>query len=108
MPENFAKVARVEEVKAGTMKRVEVNGHPILLANVDGTIYATDDTCTHEDTSLSNGYLQGGVVKCPLHNSRFNLKTGKVMEDPAQENLRTYSVRIEGRDILIGPARRKK
>jgi len=106
MSENFVKVARVEEVKPGKMKRVEVHGHHILLANVDGEFYATDDTCTHEDTSLSNGYLEGDVVKCPLHNSRFNVRTGEVLEEPAEENLRSYPVRIEGRDILVGLARK--
>lgn len=56
--------------------------------------------------SLSKGYLEGDVVKCPLHNRRFNVRTGEVLEDPAEENLRTYSVRIEGRDILVGLAKK--
>lgn len=105
MPDKFLKVARIEELTPGTMKQVVVDGHPILIANIDGTFYATDDTCTHEDTSLSRGHLAGGVVKCPLHNSRFNLRTGEVLEDPAEENLRTYPVRVDGSDILVGPAR---
>lgn len=105
-PGQFRSVARVEELTPGTMKRVLVNGHPILIANVDGRFYAADDTCTHEDTSLSRGHLAGDVVKCPLHNSRFNLRTGEVLEDPAEENLRTYPVRVDGSDILVGPAGR--
>jgi nitrite reductase/ring-hydroxylating ferredoxin subunit len=84
------------------MKRVEIGGRRILLANVDGRFYATADTCTHEDASLSAGSLRGEIVKCPLHGSRFNVCTGQVMEEPAAENLKTYPVRVEGESILIG------
>ncbi len=97
----FIKVARVGEIKPGKMKCVKVNGHRYLLANIDGTLYATDDACTHEDASLSTGSLQGEYVKCPLHNSRFNVRTGQVMEEPAQDNLVTHLVKIDGNDILI-------
>jgi len=68
---------------------------------VDGKFYATDDTCTHEDASLSTGFLKGDIVKCPLHGSRFNVCTGKALEEPAEEDLRTYPVRLEGGRILI-------
>jgi 3-phenylpropionate/trans-cinnamate dioxygenase ferredoxin subunit len=63
---------------------------------------AVDDTCTHEEASLSTGVLRGELVKCPLHGSRFSVCTGEVLEDPAEENLRTYPVRLEGGHILIG------
>lgn len=86
------------------MKRVDVNGRRILLANVDGRFYATEDRCTHEDASLSTGSLRGELVKCPLHGSRFNVRTGEVLEEPAKETLSTYPVHIEGNDILIALA----
>lgn len=101
-PHTFLRIARRGELAAGKMKRIDVNGHRILLANVDGRYYATDDTCTHEDASLSTGFLKGDIVKCPLHGSRFNLCTGEVLDDPAEENLRTYPVTLDGDDILIG------
>ena len=84
------------------MKRADVRGRRILLANVDGRICAVDDTCTHEDASLSTGVLKGELVKCPLHGSRFNVCTGKALEEPAEESLRTYPVRLEGARILVG------
>ena len=101
MTHNFIKVARVGDVKPGKMQCVKVAGRRYLLANIDGTVYATDDTCTHEDASLSSGSLHGEYVKCPLHNSRFNVRTGQVMEDPATQNLVTRLVKIDGDDILI-------
>lgn len=95
------KVARRGELMPGKMKRVDLDGRRILLANVDGNYCAADDTCTHEDASLSTGFLKGYIVKCPLHGSRFNLRTGEVLDDPAEQNLRTYPVRVDGDDILI-------
>lgn len=103
MAEGFIKVAELEQLPVGTMQCVEVGGTRVLLANVDGQVYATDDTCSHEDASLSTGSLKDGYVKCPLHGSRFNLKTGEPLEEPAEEPLNTYPVRIEGQDILIRP-----
>ena len=101
MAHNFIKVARVGDIKPGKMQCVKVKGRRYLLANIDGSVYATDDRCTHEDASLSSGSLHGEYVKCPLHNSRFNVRTGQVMEDPATENLVTRQVKIDGDDILI-------
>ena len=101
MPQNFVKIARRGELMPGKMKRVDLDGRRILLANVDGHYCAADDTCTHEDASLSTGFLKGDIVKCPLHGSRFNLRTGAVLDDPAEQNLRTYPVRVDGDDILI-------
>jgi 3-phenylpropionate/trans-cinnamate dioxygenase ferredoxin subunit len=97
------KIASVGDLAPGKMKRFDLNGERILLANVGGRICATADTCTHEDASLSAGSLRGELVRCPLHGSRFNVCTGKVMEEPAFEDLKTYPVRVEGDSILIGP-----
>ncbi len=102
MSDGFIEVARAGELQPGRMKRVDVRGRRILLANVDGRICAADDTCTHEEASLSTGVLEGPLVKCPLHGSRFNVCTGEALEEPAEENLRTYPVRLEGGRILIG------
>ncbi len=105
MHDPFVKVAHTGQLPLGKMLRVDIEGHGILLANVDGHYYAVDALCTHEDASLYTGCLQGEFVKCPLHGSRFHLKTGKVMEDPAEEDLQTYRVRLEGEDILVDPTR---
>lgn len=101
MPDRYIKVACIDELQPGKMKRIDIDGRRILLANVGGDFYATADTCTHEEASLSAGSLKGELVKCPLHGSRFNLRTGEVLEEPAEENLKTYAVRVEGKDILI-------
>jgi nitrite reductase/ring-hydroxylating ferredoxin subunit len=102
MTQEFLDAGRSGELPEGTMKRIDLRGRRILLANVAGRLCAVDDTCTHEEASLSKGVLRGELVKCPLHNSRFNVCTGEALEEPAEENLRTYPVREEGGRILIG------
>ena len=102
MTQEFIEAGKAGDLAPGTMKRIDVRGRHILLANVDGRICAVDDTCTHEDASLSTGVLKGDLVKCPLHGSRFNVCTGKALEEPAEEDLRTYAVRLEGGRILVG------
>jgi 3-phenylpropionate/trans-cinnamate dioxygenase ferredoxin subunit len=98
----FVMAARVGDVPPGAMKRVDIGARRILLANVGGQFYAVDDTCTHEDASLSRGALRGEWVKCPLHGSRFNVRTGEVVEEPASEKLATYPVRLEAGEVWIG------
>lgn len=101
----FLDAGKAGELREGTMRRVDLGGRRILLANVAGRLCAVDDTCTHEEASLSTGVLKGELVKCPLHNSRFNVCTGKALEEPAEEDLRTYPVREEGGRILVGVPR---
>jgi len=102
MRPEFLDAGKSGELREGTMKRVDIGGRRILLANVAGRLYAVDDTCTHEEASLSTGVLKGELVKCPLHNSRFNVRTGEALEEPAEEDLGTYPVREEGGRILVG------
>ncbi|MFV1996636.1 MAG: Rieske (2Fe-2S) protein [Acidiferrobacterales bacterium] len=101
MPRNFVKLANINCLNAGNMMCITIDDKGILLANIDGTFYATDEMCTHEDARLCTGSLKDEYVKCPLHGSRFNLKTGRVVDDPADEALRTYPLRIEKDQILI-------
>lgn len=99
---DFIEAVEAKQLAPGSMTCVVVDGRRILVANVDGVFFATDDTCTHEDASLSSGSLKGELVKCPLHGSRFSLRTGEPREDPAEEPLRCYPVKVENGKVLIG------
>ena len=101
MAEQWMRIAGRDELPPGKMRRIEFRERRILLANVGGRFYATDDTCTHEDASLASGFLRHDWVQCPLHGSRFNVRTGEVADEPAEVNLRTYAVRIDGNDIWL-------
>jgi 3-phenylpropionate/trans-cinnamate dioxygenase ferredoxin subunit len=102
MTDTYIPVAKTGDLLPGKMICVQVAGERILVANVDGVYYATDDTCTHEDASLSSGSLTGELVKCPLHGSRFSLRTGEPVEDPAEERLRCFPVQVRDGDVLVG------
>lgn len=99
----FVDVASINDLPSGTTKMFVLGNNDILLANVDGKIYAVDDMCTHEDSSLSLGCLKGELVSCTLHGSRFNVRTGEPMEEPATEALQRYTVRIQNDRIEICP-----
>ena len=102
MSVNFVKATVLDTLKTGKMMRIKLGEQDILLANVDGTVYAVDNQCPHEDASLYNGALKGDCVECPLHGSLFDLKTGKPLTEPATETICTYPVKIENNDILVG------
>lgn len=97
----YIDVASLAELAPGRTLKINTTVGDILLANVEGKIYAVDDMCTHEDSSLSLGCLKGELVSCTLHGSRFSVRTGQAMEEPATESLRRYSVRVKHGRIEI-------
>ena len=85
-----------EDAPDETLRRVETGGRAVCLGRVDGTWVAFDDTCTHEECPLSDGYLEGAVVVCPCHGSEFDVHTGEVLSPPAFDPLPIYEVRVAG------------
>ena len=91
-------LAAVEEIPPGQMGAFEIGEFNLALYNIDGTIFATDNVCTHAYALLTDGWLDNGIVECPLHAGQFDVCSGKAVCSPAEVDLRTYSVRInEGR-----------
>jgi|SRR6516225_3405753 nitrite reductase/ring-hydroxylating ferredoxin subunit len=97
----FRKAARTEDVPAGQGKIVKAGGRHIALFNIDGTYYAIDDTCPHRGGPLSEGEVAGTTVTCPWHHARFDLKTGDVVNPPAEVGVSRYNVRVVGSDVEI-------
>ncbi len=97
----YVKVCEVADVQVGTMLPVEVGGRRLMVVNVDGALYAVDRICTHEEADLSTGFLTGCVVTCPLHLSRFDVKTGEVQNPPATRPLGTYKLKVEGTSVYV-------
>ena len=94
-------VADAAEVAPGTMLHVEVEGRQICVYNVNGDYYATDDICTHRRARLSDGYLDGRVVQCPLHFGTFDVLTGKALNPPCKFPLETYPVALDDQRVFI-------
>lgn len=97
----YTTVASLKDLKTCKLLRVKPHGLRIALAYVDGKVFAVDDMCSHEDASLSRGSLHGECIKCPLHGSRFDLNSGKALDEPAEDPVKTYPVKIVGNDILV-------
>jgi 3-phenylpropionate/trans-cinnamate dioxygenase ferredoxin subunit len=74
-----------------------------LLRDDDGTVWALDDTCTHEEASLAEGWVEGGYVECPLHSSKFCLKSGEVQGLPATRNTCPHRVDVRDGEIYLFP-----
>src|SRR5688500_13885452 len=91
---------KTSEIPAGGMVAVDVRGTQVAVANVDGTYYAFDDACTHEQCSLTEmGELAGTTVTCTCHGSEFDVRTGKVLAPPATIPVKVDPTRIEGNEL---------
>ncbi len=100
MAAEFVATVRKNEIPAGRLLDIDVRGTRIAVANVDGTFYAIDDACTHEQCSLAEeGELVGTTVTCTCHGSEFDVRTGKVLSPPARVPAKVYRTRIVG-DVL--------
>ncbi len=80
---------------------VQVGGHSIALYRVEGTVFATDNTCTHGQARLSDGFLNGHEIECPLHQGKFDIRNGNPMCAPVTDSLGCYAVRIVNGRILL-------
>ncbi len=102
MSVTFQEVAKAAEIGDGEMKQVELGGRKIALFNLKGSFFAIDDLCTHAFAFLTDGYVEGDEIECPLHAGRFDIRTGKATAPPCTEDVRTYPVRQEGDALLVG------
>lgn len=82
-------------------RSVRIGEHPIALCRSSGQLYAVHDVCTHEFALLSDGYIEDDCIECPLHQGRFDLKTGEPFGGPVTEPVRIYRVRAEGGKVYV-------
>ena len=80
---------------------VEVAGTPIALYRVEGAFHATGNVCTHGRALLSDGLLEGCEIECPLHNGRFDVRTGKALASPVEVDVPVYPGRVAGEDLEV-------
>lgn len=80
---------------------VAVAGRDIAVYTVGRAVYATDNTCTHGQARLCDGFLEGHEIECPLHQGRFDVRDGRPLCEPLTEPLRRYPVKIEGGRVWL-------
>jgi chlorite dismutase len=102
--EGFVAAATVGELPPGTSKRVYNGADAIALFNVDGVYFAVSDRCTHGRASLSEGSVDGDgcTLNCPWHGGKFDIRSGEPAGGPVRVALRTYPVKVNGEQILVG------
>jgi nitrite reductase/ring-hydroxylating ferredoxin subunit len=83
------------------MAALDVGGTHVLLSKIGGAVYAVSGTCTHEETDLGLGVMLEDRVICPLHLSQFDLKTGQVLNPPAEVALTSFNVKIQDGTIFV-------
>lgn len=97
----WCRAAGLAEVPEDDPLGVEVEGVAIALYRVEGRYHATSNVCTHAFALLSDGLLDGCEIECPLHNGRFDVRTGRALSSPAETDLKVFPVRVEGDELQV-------
>jgi 3-phenylpropionate/trans-cinnamate dioxygenase ferredoxin subunit len=105
MAENWVEACREGDLAEEDVKRFLANGRSFALYRAPGGAYsASDAMCTHEEADLTEGFVIGTIIECPMHNGRFDIRTGKAMGAPACVDLRMYPVKVENGRVLVDVA----
>lgn len=97
---DFVTVCKEVDLPAGAIRKVEVQGQTIVLYNVGGKLYATQQECLHRQGPLDEGELQGTVITCPWHGWQYDVTTGENLGNRARK-LKTYAVRNAGGEVQV-------
>ena len=93
--------AALDDVPADDVIGVSVAGREVALYSVEGSVYATDNICTHGHARLCEGFLEGHEIECPLHQGKFDVRNGAPTCAPVTEAIRSYPVKIEGGRVFL-------
>lgn len=104
MMEGFERFAEVSEIPPGKIKVAKVDGTEVWVVNIEGAFFGHPNKCTHAGGPVGRGRLNGNVIQCPLHGSRFDVKSGQVVGGPAQVPLPSVEVKLEGTTVWVRKA----
>lgn len=90
-----------DDLPSDDVKGVVIAGRDIAIYTVGDEVYATDNLCTHGNARLCDGFLDGHEIECPLHQGKFDVRTGQPSCEPVTEPLRRYPVRVEGGRVFL-------
>ncbi len=98
----WIEVCELDEIEPEDVMRFDHDGRTFAVYRApDGTPFATDGLCTHEQVHLADGLVMDDEIECPKHNGRFNIRTGKALRAPVCVNLATYPARVRDGRIEI-------
>ena len=98
---NWVYVCEKNQIDFEDLKRFDHQNKTYCIYNIKDGFFATDGMCTHEDVHLEDGLVTDNEIECPMHQGIFNIKTGKVIQDPPCDDLRTYPIKVENNKIYI-------
>lgn len=104
MTDDFVRACAVSDLPDKGAISIDINGHPVAIVRTHGEVFALDNVCSHADECLADGEVEGYLIECPVHGSRFDVRTGKVRRFPARKPVRVYQVRLDGQEVLVGLA----
>jgi 3-phenylpropionate/trans-cinnamate dioxygenase ferredoxin subunit len=97
----FTYAANLSDLVEDEPLAVRLGDEQIALYRLDGEVYATHNVCTHQFALLSDGYMEDGCIECPLHQGKFDIKTGAAMCAPVTQAIRVYPVKVEGDQVMV-------
>ena len=95
------KVGQVSDLGPGKIKATQVGSEYVAVTQVDGQVYAFDDTCSHAACSISPGEVEDYLAPCYCHGALFDVRTGAAVQGPAGRPVQTFPVKVEGDDVLV-------
>jgi len=98
---NWVDALSADDLPTDDVLGVLVAGKDIALYTVGDALYATDNTCTHGQARLCDGFLDGHEIECPLHQGKFDVRNGQPMCAPVTEALRSYPVKVDGQRVYV-------
>jgi len=101
MTGKYVRIAETQEIPKNKMQVFKVEGHEILVVNVEGKFYAVSNKCPHLGYPLYLGSLNGKIITCGFHYAKFDITTGKTLSPPAHEPLKTFKIRIQDSTVLV-------
>jgi naphthalene 1,2-dioxygenase ferredoxin component len=97
----WRRAAALSELDPDYPKRVKLGSRDIALYLVEGSVFATENTCTHAFALLSDGFIDGFEIFCPLHGGSFDVRTGEPKSPPCMEPIGTFPCRVENDDVYV-------
>jgi nitrite reductase/ring-hydroxylating ferredoxin subunit len=99
--ETWFRVARLSELEEEYPTQAKIGKRELAISLVEGTVFATDNICSHAFARLSDGSLEGFEIMCPLHGGSFDVRSGEPVASPCQTPIAVYECRVDGDDVLV-------